>query len=297
MIMEGKNISKIFYEELRCFLKNQNKHPHIVDISIGNDFASLKYAKLKKKILSLETNINFESVYFEKITSKELIKYIQKLNQDLSVDGIMIQLPLPDNLIEDERLILDTIKKEKDIDGLTSTSLGLLDCSNKGFIPCTALGIDTLLKSYNISLEGSLIGIINRSNIVGKPLAKLLLRDNATVIMCHSKTRNLKDITKMCDIVIVGVNKANFINSTYIKEGAIIIDIGVHKTKEEKTVGDVNFYDVLNKASLITPAINGVGPMTICMLAYNSYKTIYNDIDKVLENTLNKIRNNLIHKK
>ncbi len=290
--MNGKVISEIFYEELREFVNKTDKHPKIVDISIGDDFASKKYVNIKKKTFKEKTKIDFFSVHFEKITSFELIDFIKKLNNDPLVHGIMIQLPLPKYLLKDERLILDSILVEKDIDGLTSTSLGLLDSCNRGFVPCTALGIEFLLKAYNISLKGKLVAVVNRSNIIGKPVAKLLLKDDATVIMCHSKTENLKDITKKCDIVIIAINKEEYFDSDFFMEDAIVIDCGVHKNINGKIVGDVKYNDVINKVSLITPAINGIGPMTICMLAYNSYKTIYKDIDLVLDNVLKRISNN-----
>ena len=289
--IDGKIISKELYKELKDYLLRHKKIPTIVDISIGDDYGGLMYSKMKQKKISQETGIGFESVHFDTITYEELVEYIISLNNNSSINGIMLQLPLPDYLKEKEREILDTINQEKDVDGLTTTSSGLLAVGNDTFIPCTALGIEVLLKSYNIELEGKNIAIINRSNIVGKPLALLMLKDNATPVICHSKTKDLKSITNKADIVVAALNKQEFITSDYIKDGAIVIDVGVHKNDEGKTVGDVKFDNVYEKASLITPPIGAVGPMTICMLAYNAAKSMYgSEINNVLENGISKVK-------
>ena len=249
------------------------------------------YSKMKNKTLTKETCIQYESIHFDKITYIELTNYIEKLNYNKDVTGIMIQLPLPDYLKEYEKQILDTINLTKDVDGLTSTSQALLKEGKDTLIPCTALGIETLLKSYNIPLEKKRIAIINRSNIVGIPLYYLMLRNNATPIICHSKTSNLKEITSQSDIVIVALNKKEYITKEYLKEGTIVIDIGTHKNELGKTVGDVNYQDVYEKVSLITPPTNAVGPMTICMLAYNSAKALYGkEVTILLKKTILKIK-------
>lgn len=282
--IDGIKISKILYEELKKYVEDKSQKPKIIDISIGDDFGSLMYAKMKKQTIERETGFEFISKHFESTTSEELIKYIKELNQDITINGIMIQLPLPGELGKYEREILDTIDPNKDVDGLTTTTAGKLFTNQKGFAPCTPLGIITLLKVYNIELVGKNVVIINRSNIVGKPLEQLFLKENATTTVCHSKTKNLKDITSTADILIVALNQQEYITEEYVKENAIVIDVGVHKNSEGKTVGDVDLDSVYNKVELITPPTGAVGPMTITMLAYNSAKSLYgNEIDKVLE--------------
>lgn len=289
--IDGKFVSGILYEELRSYLKKNKKTPGMIDVSIGDDFGGLMYAKMKQNKINKETGISFDSVHFDKINYKELVKYIEELNDNKSINGIMLQLPLPKNLSKYERKILDTIDSKKDVDGLTTLSSGKLSIGMDTFIPCTALGIETFLKAYGIQLEGKTVAIINRSNIVGKPLAALMLRNNATPIVCHSKTASLKEITSRCDIVVAALNKKEFITQDYIKEGAIVIDVGVHKNEAGKTVGDVDYNDIYDKASLITPPTGAVGPMTICMLAYNAAKSIYGEeINSVLEDGIEKVK-------
>ncbi len=289
--IDGTTVSKILYDELKEYLKKKQQTPSIVDVSIGNDFGGLMYSKMKQKKINTETGMTFESVHFDEITADELIKYIKKVNDNSDVNGIMIQLPLPKNIQSMERTILDTIDYHKDIDGLTTHQTGCMNIGTEAFIPCTALGIETLLRVYNIPLAGKTVAIINRSNIVGKPLANLMLRNNATPIICHSKTDNLKDITKKCDVVVAALNKKEYITKEYIKKGTIVIDVGVHKNEAGKTVGDVDYKDVYEKARLITPPTGAVGPMTICMLAYNAAKSLYGEeIDTVLEEGIDKAK-------
>lgn len=281
--MNSSIITSVLYKNLRDFLSTKKRVPNIVDISIGDDFGSEMYAKMKKKRIEEETGIIFQSTHFDDIHIASLIDYIERLNEDPSIDGIMIQLPLPGVLAKYERVVLDLIDPKKDIDGLTTTSAGKLACGETTFKACTALGIETLLKSYDVKLDGSLVGIINRSGVVGKPLAQIMLSDNATPIICHSHTQDLASITSKCDIVVAALNKQEMITSDYIKDGAVVVDVGVHKNSEGKTVGDVLYDDVENKASLITPPVGTVGPMTICMLAYNATKSNYGtDVDKLL---------------
>lgn len=282
--INGLEISAVLYEELNKYLLKKDKLPKIVDISIGNDFGGQMYSKMKEKKIATHTLIDFISIHLNEISDTELIKYINRLNADQNITGIMLQLPLPNHTKEQERKILDMINVYKDVDGLTSIAAGALATQKDTLIPCTPLGIETLLKSYDISLSGKKVAILNRSNIVGKPLAELMLRNNATPIICHSKTKDLANITRDCDIVVAVLNKQEFITADYIKPGAIVIDVGVHKNTLGKTVGDVNFNDVYDKVFLITPPIGAVGPMTICMLAYNSAKSLYgSEVNEVLE--------------
>lgn len=289
--IDGKKISEILLKELNNYLKTKDKVPNIVSIRIGNNEASKIYSDMIKKILSKETSIKYEDINFDNISYQELKKYIEKLNNDKEITGIILELPLPNYLKEYERDLIDTIDKNKDIEGVTSINAGLLNTSNDCLIPCAALGIETLLKVYDISLKGNRIAILNRSNIIGKPLTNLLLRNNATPIICHSKTNNLEEITSNCNIVIVALNKQEYITSSYIKEGAIVIDTGVHKNELGQIVGDVNYQDVINKVSLITPPTASIGPMTITMLAYNSLKALYGpEINNLLDNAISKAK-------
>lgn len=282
--INGLKVSKILYEELKKYLDKHETNPTIVDISIGNDLGGLIYSRMKKKKIGEETNIEFQSVHYNKIIKTDLIKYIEELNNDENINGIMIQLPLPESLAMYEREILDTITPVKDVDGLTTTSIGKLSTFEDTFIPCAALGIEMLLKAYDIELTGKRVAILNRSNIVGKPLAQLMLKNNATPIICHSKTEDLKEITRKSDIVVAALNKKEYINADYIEKSSVIVDVGVHKNIEGKIVGDVDYNAVIEKAKLITPPTGAVGAMTICMLAYNVAKSVYGEeINRVLE--------------
>lgn len=287
--IDGSLVSEILYEELNKYLERKQQLPTVVDISIGEDFGGKIYSKRKEKIITSKTKIKFISKHFDRITYIELRDYIERLNKDTTVTGIMIQLPLPEKLKEKEREILDLIAPKKDIDGLTTTSIKELKEKKDTLIPCTALGIETLLKSYNVPLKNKKVAILNRSNIVGKPLEQLMIKENALPIVCHSKTKNLKEITKDCDIVIVAINKKEYITEEFIKDQTIVIDVGVHKNKEGKTVGDVDFKNIYQKVFLITPPTGAVGPMTICMFAYNSVKSIYGkEVNQIIEKGIKK---------
>lgn len=289
--MKSIEITNILYSELNNYILKKDVVPTIVDISVGDDFGGEMYAKMKKKKIQKETPINFRSLPLNDISLDGLKKCINALNQNEDVTGIMLQLPLPGMLKEHEREVLDMINVRKDVDGLTTTSIGNLSIGKDSLIPCTALGIETLLKIYDIDLEGKKVAIINRSNIVGKPLALLMLKDNATPVVCHSKTKDLASVTRECDIVVAALNKKECITSEYIKDNAIVIDVGVHKNELGKTVGDVNYNDVYDKVSLITPPTGAVGPMTICMLAYNSAKSLYgNEVNEVLNKAIDKAK-------
>ena len=287
--IDGSLVSEILYEELNKYLERKQQLPTVVDISIGEDFGGKLYSKRKEKIITSKTKIKFISKHFDRITYIELRDYIERLNKDTTVTGIMIQLPLPEKLKEKEREILDLIAPKKDIDGLTTTSIKELKEKKDTLIPCTALGIETLLKSYNVPLKNKKVAILNRSNIVGKPLEQLMIKENAFPIICHSQTKNLKEITKDCDIVIVAINKQEYITEEFIKDQTIVIDVGVHKNKEGKTVGDVDFKNIYQKVFLITPPTGAVGPMTICMFAYNSVKSIYGkEVNQIIEKGIKK---------
>lgn len=289
--ISGIEVSKILYEELRNYLLTRENPIHVVDISIGDDFGGQMYSKMKQKKISKETGIDFDSIHFTDINKDKLESYIEMLSKDSEITGIMLQLPLPGTLKDYEREILDKISPTKDVDGLTTSSIGKLVLGEDTLIPCTPKGIETLLHAYDVPLEGKKVAIINRSNIVGKPLAHLMLQNNATPIICHSKTRDLKEVTRESDIVVAALNKQEAITADFIKEGAVVIDVGVHRNEEGKTVGDVDFASVYEKSSLITPPTGGVGPMTICMLAYNSAKSVYGkEVDEVLQQGIEKAK-------
>lgn len=290
--MNGTLVSKVLYEELRNYLETKRKKKcKIIDISIGDDFGGQMYAEMKKKKVEAETGIPFESIHYDRIELEDLYAEIDRINKDKTIYGVMIQLPLPGNLREHERDILDRISPLKDVDGLTSKCLGNLMVGNSTFVPCTPKGIIVLLKAYGVDLVGKSVSIINRSNIVGKPLSELFLMENATPTVCHSKTEDLSYITKNSDIVVAALNKKEFIDSSFISKGTVIVDVGVHRNSEGKTVGDVKFDDVYSKSSLITPPTGGVGPMTICMLCYNSAYSIYGDeVWGVLDNGIEKAK-------
>ena len=295
--IDGTFVSNILYDELNDFLdeKNDSFRGKVKIISIGNDFGSQMYGKMKKKKLTEIMGYSVDAVHFDEISLEDLIKEIKDSNEDDSINGIMLQLPLPSYLSQYERVILDSIDTKKDVDGLTSGSLGYLMVGSSVLESCTPKGIITLLKVYGVDLLGKNVSIINRSNIVGKPLGIMFLRENATPVICHSKTSDLKDIAGRCDIVVVACNKQEMVDESYIKDDAIVIDVGVHKNSDGKTVGDVNMESVYEKCSLITPPTGGVGPMTICMLAYNVAKAKYGDeVDAVLENGIERAKSLII---
>lgn len=289
--MSGTEVSKVLYEELKKYLETKKDRKKVIDISIGDDYGGLMYANMKKKKVEAETSFPFDSRHYDDISFDELIKEIEDINNDNDICGVMIQLPLPGDLKYREREILDSISSDKDVDGLTSQSLGNLMVGSSCFVPCTPKGIIMLLKAYGVDIAGKNVCIINRSNIVGKPLSELFLMENATPTVCHSKTEDLSYITKNSDIVVAALNKKEFINSSFISKGTVIVDVGVHRNSAGKTVGDVDFEDVYNKSKLITPPTGGVGPMTICMLCYNAAYSIYGDeVWKVLEKGIEKAK-------
>ncbi|MDR0676135.1 MAG: bifunctional methylenetetrahydrofolate dehydrogenase/methenyltetrahydrofolate cyclohydrolase FolD [Elusimicrobiota bacterium] len=270
-IINGTEIS----ENLKLQVKNEilslknkiNRSPKLVVILVGENPASKVYVGNKQKT-SLEIGIQSEIIKLDENTNQnELINIIKKLNVDANVDGILVQLPLPKQICELE--ILKTINPLKDVDCFHPENVGLMLIGKPRFLPCTPAGIIEMLKQKNITLEGKNVVVIGRSNIVGKPLALLLLQNNATVTICHSKTKNLEKLTQKADILIVAIGKANFLTKDMIKKNSIIIDVGINRI-DNKLYGDVNFKDVFEKASFITPVPGGVGKMTIIMLMKNT---------------------------
>ena len=274
-IIDGKAISTALKEELKAkvdALKAQGVEPCLAVILVGEDPASTVYVNNKKKACEF---IGIKSLSFElpETTSQdELLALIDKLNADESVNGILVQLPLPKHI--DEDAVIQAISPKKDVDGFHPQSVGALCIGQKGFVSCTPAGIIELLKRSNVEIEGKECVIIGRSNIVGKPMSLLMLRENATVTVCHSRTKNLKEVAKRADILIVAIGKPRMINAEYVKEGAVVIDVGIHRLEGKKLCGDVDFDDVAPHTSMITPVPGGVGPMTIAMLMKNCVDSV-----------------------
>lgn len=277
-IINGREVSKDIKENIKNFIEERNlkglKLPKIASILVGNDGGSIYYLNSQEKVAT-SLGVLFDKIILEdSIKEEELKDLIRKLNLDDSVHGIMIQLPLPKGI--NEKNIINTISPKKDIDCLTYESVGKLYLGEEGFKPCTPNSILTLLKSKKIELEGKEVVVLGRSNIVGKPSVQLLLNENATVTICHSRTKNLKEVCKKADILVVAIGKPKFINSEYIKDGAVIIDVGT-SSFEGKITGDVDFDDVLDKVSLITPVPGGVGALTTTLLIKNVCEAIEKD--------------------
>lgn len=269
-IINGKEIAQIMKDEMRLEveeLKKQGKSCCLAVIQVGEDPASSVYVSNKKKACAY---IGIDSLAYElpeETTEEELLALIDKLNMDEAVHGILCQLPLPRHI--NEKTILNRISPKKDVDGFHPQNVGALVVGDFGFVSCTPAGIIELLKRSNVEMEGKNCVVIGRSNIVGKPMALLMLRENATVTVCHSKTQNLKEICKEADILIVAIGKSLYITKDYVKEGAVVIDVGIHRDENNKLCGDVDYKEVEPICSAITPVPGGVGPMTICMLMKN----------------------------
>ena len=268
LIVDGK---KIQYEK-KGLLKNKiasfSDKLKLVVIQVGSDPAGMVYVKNKERLCN-EVGILFEHIKYDFIEEEALICKIKELNDDESVTGILVQLPLPDNL--DEKKVIEAISPLKDVDGLTSKNIGNLFAGNDGIVPCTALGVMEILKNINVCLEGAKVAVVGRSKLVGLPLIGLLLEKNATVTVCHSKTDNLREITLSSDIVIVAIGRKGFITSDYIKDDAVVIDVGINR-EDGKLYGDVAFDELVNKCKYITPVPGGVGPITVVMLVNNVIK-------------------------
>lgn len=268
--INGKEVSKKIREELQNEideLKEKGITPGLSVIIVGDNPASKTYVKSKDKAckqLGMKSEVHSLD---GDVSEEELLNLIDKLNNDETIHGILVQLPLPNHI--DEKKVIEKISPNKDVDGFHPINAGKLLVGEDTFIPCTPHGIIKLMESENIDIEGKRAVILGRSNIVGKPISLLLLEKNATVTICHSKTENLKEITKEADILIAAIGKANFVKSDMVKDGAIVIDVGINRV-DGKLVGDVDFDSVNKLNGFITPVPGGVGPMTITMLIYNT---------------------------
>lgn len=274
-IIDGKMISTQIKDECRervAKYKEEGVEICLAVIQVGNDPASSVYVNNKKKACEY---IGIRSLSYElpeETTQEELIELIRKLNSDSTVNGILVQLPVPKHI--DENVIISTISPKKDVDGFHTQSVGALCIGTPGFVSCTPAGIVELLKRSDVDITGKECVVIGRSNIVGKPMSILMLRENATVTIAHSRTKDLKEVCKRADILIVAIGKPEMITSEYIKEGAVVIDVGIHRRENNKLCGDVLFDDVAPHCSAITPVPGGVGPMTIAMLMKNCVDSV-----------------------
>lgn len=277
IVLDGKTLSKKIKADIKeqaaDLIKTYKKKPHLVVILIGDNAASETYVRSKEKSSKAA---GFESTVIKKdasISEAELVSLIDALNHDDQVHGILLQLPIPKHI--DSEKVINLIDPAKDVDGFSNYHVARLNKGLDALVPCTPLGIMEILHAYDIDLEGKHAVVMGRSQIVGKPMASLLLKANATVTVTHSRTKNMKELTKQADILVVAVGKAEMVDDSYIKEGAVLIDVGISRI-DGKLYGDIDFDSVKNKAGYITPVPGGVGPMTIAMLLKNTLKCYEN---------------------
>lgn len=270
-LIDGKEVAAAVRENIKAEvekLSQEGKSTGLAVIIVGNNPASRVYVNNKKRGCEQVGIRSFEYALGEDTSTEELLSLIEKLNRDSEVDGILCQLPLPGQI--DEQKVLNAISPDKDVDAFHPVNTGHIMIGDHSFLPCTPAGIIEMLKYYDIAVEGKECVVIGRSNIVGKPMMMLLLEQNGTVTICHSRTTDLKSVTKRADILVSAVGKAGFVTADMVKEGAVVIDVGMNRNAEGKLCGDVDFENVKEKCSYITPVPGGVGPMTITMLLNNT---------------------------
>lgn len=274
-IMDGKALSLKLKEQMKQRieqLKQQGINPKLVVVLVGDNSASQVYVRNKHKSCG-EVGIESEVITMpEQTTQQELLEVVERLNQDETVDGILVQLPLPKQI--DEKTVLRSILPEKDVDGFHPVNVGLLSIGDECFAPATPSGIIAMFQEYGINIAGKNCVVIGRSNIVGKPMAALLLKNNATVTICHSKTEDLASYTRRADVVIVATGRRHTLTADMVKEGAVVVDVGMNRNEQGKLCGDVDYEEVKEKASFITPVPGGVGPMTITELLENTIQAV-----------------------
>ena len=274
-IIDGKQISLDIKNELKekvAKYKEQGIEITLAVVKVGNDPASAVYVRNKEKACEY-VGINSKTLALpEETTEEELLNVVKKLNEDKNVNGILVQLPLPKHI--DESKVLLTIDSTKDVDGFHPVNVGKMVIGEDTFLPCTPAGIIEMIKRTDIDIEGKHCVIVGRSNIVGKPMAMLMLKENATVTIAHSRTKDLKEVTKRADIIVAAIGKAKFVTADYVKEGAVVIDVGMDRDENGKLCGDVDFESVSKVASAITPVPGGVGPMTVTMLLVNCLRSV-----------------------
>ena len=272
-ILDGKKVSQkvkdALKEETKAFFEKYGIRPGLAVVIVGDDPASRVYVNSKKKACEEIGYYSEEHALSKDTTESELLSLVEKLNGDGKIHGILVQLPLPGHI--DEEKIINAISPKKDVDAFHPVNVGKIMIGNFDFLPCTPAGVMELLNEANIDLTGKNCVVIGRSNIVGKPQAMLLLHKNATVTICHSKTKNLKEIAKNADVLIAAVGRAKMVTADYVKKGAVVIDVGMNRLENKKLAGDVDFDSVKDVASYITPVPGGVGPMTIAMLMKNTF--------------------------
>ena len=274
-IIDGKQISLDIKNELNekvAKYKEQGIEITLAVVKVGNDPASAVYVRNKEKACEY-VGINSKTLALpEETTEEELLNVVKELNEDKNVNGILVQLPLPKHI--DESKVLLTIDSTKDVDGFHPVNVGKMVIGEDTFLPCTPAGIIEMIKRTDIDIEGKECVVIGRSNIVGKPMAMLMLKENATVTIAHSRTKDLKEVTKRADIIVAAIGKAKFVTADYVKEGAVVIDVGMDRDENGKLCGDVDFESVSKVASAITPVPGGVGPMTVTMLLVNCLRSV-----------------------
>lgn len=281
-IIDGKAISQKIREDIKAKvygLKNVGITPGLAVVVVGDDKASRIYVNNKKKSCKEVGIYSREYALPESTTQNELISLIHKLNDDKAIHGILVQLPLPRQI--NEKAVIESINPKKDVDAFHEINVGKIMLGDYSFLPCTPAGIMKLLSESGIEVAGKVCVVVGRSNIVGKPMGLLLLNSNGTVIMCHSKTQNLSNMTKLADILVVAVGKAKFITGDMIKKGAVVIDVGMNRDENGNLCGDADFESCANVASHITPVPGGVGPMTITMLLQNTVNAAKNFYSRV----------------
>lgn len=270
ILLDGKEVKIKLLEELKEKIIKLNEKLGLVVIQVGDDPASNVYVRQKNKMAE-NLGYNFKHIKLsENITEEELLNIISSLNNDDLIDGILVQMPIPKNL--NAKKIQNAILPEKDVDGLTDINMGKLVHNEPALVACTPMGIVDLLDYYNIDIEGKNVVIVGRSDLVGKPLSALMTNRNATVTMCHSKTKNLSFYTKNADILVAAIGKEKFITKDMVKEGAVLVDVGINRMNDGSLCGDIDFDNVKDIASYITPVPGGVGQMTVAELALNTYK-------------------------
>ena len=274
-IIDGKQMSLDIKNELKekvAKYKEQGIEITLAVVKVGNDPASAVYVRNKEKACEY-VGINSKTLALpEETTEEELLNVVKELNEDKNVNGILVQLPLPKHI--DESKVLLTIDSTKDVDGFHPVNVGKMVIGEDTFLPCTPAGIIEMIKRTDIDIEGKECVVIGRSNIVGKPMAMLMLKENATVTIAHSRTKDLKEVTKRADIIVAAIGKAKFVTADYVKEGAVVIDVGMDRDENGKLCGDVDFESVSKVASAITPVPGGVGPMTVTMLLVNCLRSV-----------------------
>ena len=274
-IIDGKQISLDIKNELKekvAKYKEQGIEITLAVVKVGNDPASAVYVRNKEKACEY-VGINSKTLALpEETTEEELLNVVKELNEDKNVNGILVQLPLPKHI--DESKVLLTIDSTKDVDGFHPVNVGKMVIGEDTFLPCTPAGIIEMIKRTDIDIEGKECVVIGRSNIVGKPMAMLMLKENATVTIAHSRTKGLKEVTKRADIIVAAIGKAKFVTADYVKEGAVVIDVGMDRDENGKLCGDVDFESVSKVASAITPVPGGVGAMTVTMLLVNCLRSV-----------------------